>query len=319
MNSHCTTTYNVRRERAPRENSGGPREEFTPRTCHIDSLEYGIERKVWLKWLETFADSVGKKGWQLQSQYQQVTGAMDTGHVDTIDVEGQGKRYAVSFSNFHNVRDHLLEVLFGNAYVLPKSATLKPTQIIDVGANVGASAIYLRHNYPHVPIVCYEPAVDNLAFLRLNAKQAEPIEIVPCGLAAEGGSSRLYHGKLYQLQNSIYPNRETNENDYEEIQLLEAGKELASRIVPGTLLKMDTEGCELEILRSITSRLNDLAIIFLEFHSESERREIDRILEGTHTLFSGKITDPHRGTLGYIHSDTLRQHPDIMWLEIGRR
>lgn len=244
---------------------------------------------------------------------------MSASYVDTIEVEGQGKRYTVSFYNAHNVRDHLLEVLFGNAYVLPKSATLKPTQIIDVGANVGASAIFLRHNYPNVPIVCYEPAVDNLAFLRVNAKQAEPVEIVPCGLAERSGTTRLYHGKLYQLQNSIYPNRETNENDYEEIQLLEAGKELASRIVPGTLLKMDTEGCELEILRSITSRLNDLAIIFLEFHSESERREIDRILERTHTLFSGKITDPHRGTLGYINSEILRQHPDIVWLEIGRR
>ena len=241
---------------------------------------------------------------------------MESGQADTIEVEGQGKRYTVTFSNSHNVRDHLLEVLFGNAYVLPRSGTLKPKQIIDVGANVGASAIFLRHNYPTVPIVCYEPAVDNLAFLRLNAKQAEPIEIVPCGLAERSGTARLYHGVLFQLQNSIYPSRETDSSTYEEIQVLEAGKELESRIVPGTLLKMDTEGCELEILRSITNRLNDLAIIFLEFHSESERREIDRILESTHTLFSGKITDPHRGTLGYIHSETLRQHPDISWLEI---
>lgn len=235
---------------------------------------------------------------------------------DTIEIEGQGKRYAVSFPNSHNARDHLLEVLFGNAYPLPKSGTWRPKRIIDIGANVGAAAIYLRHNYPNVPIVCYEPAVDNLAFLRLNAKQAEPIEIVPCGLAERAGKARLYHGTLYQLQNSIYPNRETDSSTYEEIQLREAGKELESRIIPGTLLKMDTEGCELEILRSITSRLNDLAIIFLEFHSESERREIDRILEATHTLFSGKITDPHRGTLGYIHSETLREHIDITWLEI---
>lgn len=238
---------------------------------------------------------------------------------DTLEVEGQGKRYTVSFSNSHNARDHLLEVLFGNAYPLPRSATLKPTQIIDIGANVGASAIFLRHNYPSVPIVCYEPAAENLEFLRENAKQAEPIEIVPCGLAGRDGSARLYHGKMFQLQNSIYQNPEIDSTDYEEIKLLDAGTELSSRIVPGTLLKMDTEGCELEILTSITSRLNDLAIIFLEFHSESERREIDKLLETTHTLFSGKITDPHRGTLGYIHTDTLRQHPDITWLEIRNR
>jgi len=241
---------------------------------------------------------------------------VDTEKAETIELEGHGKRYTVSFCNSYNAQDHLLEVLFGHAYALPRSATLKPTRIIDVGANVGAAAIFFRHNYPNVPIVCYEPAAENLKFLRANAKQVQPIEIVQCGLADRDGSTRLYHGKLHQLQNSIYPNRETDLSVYEEIQLLDAREELSSRIIPGTLLKMDTEGCELEILRSITSRLNDLAIIFLEFHSESQRREIDRILEATHTLFSGKITDPHRGTLGYIHSATLQQHPDITWLEI---
>jgi len=241
---------------------------------------------------------------------------MNTTQTDTIEVEGKGKRYTVSFSNSYNARDHLLEILFGRAYALPKSSTLKPTLIIDVGANVGASVIFLRHSYPDVPIVCYEPAAHNLAFLRLNVRQVEQVEVVPYGLAERSGTTRLYHGKLHQLQNSIYQSREVDSDTYEEIQLLDAGKELASRIVPGALLKMDTEGCELEILRSVAPRLNDLALIFLEFHSESARREIDRILESTHTLFSGKIIDPHRGTLGYINTETLRQHPDIISLEI---
>jgi hypothetical protein len=35
--------YNVRRERAPRENSGDPCREGTPCTSHIDSLESGIK------------------------------------------------------------------------------------------------------------------------------------------------------------------------------------------------------------------------------------------------------------------------------------
>lgn len=241
---------------------------------------------------------------------------MDNITTDTLEVEGQGKRYTVSFVNSNNAKYHLLEILFGRAYTLPKIQTLKPARIIDVGANVGASAIFFRHSYPDVPIVCYEPAVANLRFLTVNAKQAEPIQVIPCGLADREGFARLYHGKLFQLQNSIYQGPEVDSNNYEEIKLLDASTELKSQIVPGTLLKIDTEGCELEILRSIASCLKDLAIIFLEFHSESERREIDKILEATHTLFSGKITDPHRGTLGYISSDSLRHDPNITLLEI---
>lgn len=241
---------------------------------------------------------------------------MQNSGVETIELEGEGGKFSLSFSNTYNFRDHIMNVVGGDAYIFPRGKTYKPTLILDVGANIGASMIFMRNRFPGVPIICYEPAADNLAFLRINSKQAEPVEIIPCALSDKEGTTRLYHGRMYGLQNSIHASKETDPNRFEEVKVLDAAKELASRIIPGTLLKMDTEGCELEILRAISSRLNDLSLIFLEFHSETDRREIDRLLEKTHTLFSGKITDPYRGSLGYLNTEWLRQQPQLQCLEI---
>ena len=56
------------------------------------------------------------------------------------------------------------------------------------------------------------------------------------------------------------------------------------------VLKVDTEGCELPILQNIKDRLPAIRLIHLEYHSESDRREIDRLLEGTHALADGQFS-----------------------------
>jgi hypothetical protein len=66
------------------------------------------------------------------------------------------------------------------------------------------------------------------------------------------------------------------------------------------ILKLDTEGCEVPILRSLASRLPRTGIIYVEFHSERDRMEIDRLVLPTHALFQGRIMKPYRGELCYV-------------------
>jgi hypothetical protein len=40
--------------------------------------------------------------------------------------------------------------------------------------------------------------------------------------------------------------------------------------------------------------------VYLEYHDEADRREIDRLLEPTHILFRGLIHTAHRGELCYV-------------------
>jgi len=65
------------------------------------------------------------------------------------------------------------------------------------------------------------------------------------------------------------------------------------------ILKIDTEGCEVPILRSALELVRGGRALF-EYHSEGDRRVIDALLADTHILFSGAISGPHRGELCYV-------------------
>jgi methyltransferase FkbM-like protein len=64
------------------------------------------------------------------------------------------------------------------------------------------------------------------------------------------------------------------------------------------IVKIDTEGSEIDILSGMTSL--DFDVIMLEYHSEANRRKADELLEDF-LLVGGEIRSLHRGTLKYFH------------------
>jgi hypothetical protein len=72
-----------------------------------------------------------------------------------------------------------------------------------------------------------------------------------------------------------------------------------------SILKLDTEGCEVPILTALQNYLPQTEVIYLEYHSEFDRRRIDSMLDRTHVLFHAAVFEPHRGTIGYIAADVL--------------
>jgi hypothetical protein len=67
------------------------------------------------------------------------------------------------------------------------------------------------------------------------------------------------------------------------------------------ILKIDTEGCEVEILSSLQPYLPYVGIVMIEYHSEKDRRRIDDRLE-THILFDANICKPRLGIIKYINT-----------------
>ncbi|MET0380942.1 MAG: hypothetical protein ABWZ94_03470 [Methyloceanibacter sp.] len=64
------------------------------------------------------------------------------------------------------------------------------------------------------------------------------------------------------------------------------------------IVKIDTEGSEVDILERLGSFDHD--VILLEYHSEANRRKIDALL-GDFFLVGGEVRHLHRGTLKYMH------------------
>ena len=65
-----------------------------------------------------------------------------------------------------------------------------------------------------------------------------------------------------------------------------------------TILKIDTEGCEVDILKNLN--VDNYDLILLEYHSEEDRREIDKLLKNF-MLLGCKTEILNRGLLKYIN------------------
>lgn len=195
------------------------------------------------------------------------------------------------------------EILNGEAYpllpedVLP-AASVKT--IYDVGANIGASCVYWADSYPNATIVAYEPCQDAFSLLKANTSHFR-VCIHNAAIGVSRGYAKLFHSDEGDVCNSMIVDDEHSSGSYETVLVLEATQVK----LPCDILKVDTEGCELQILATISDCLKDIQVIYVEYHSEDDRICIDAILRDTHTLWFSKSTRPHRGELCYVRNTRI--------------
>jgi FkbM family methyltransferase len=191
------------------------------------------------------------------------------------------------------------EVLSGKPYPLSPLAGEVRT-IVDIGANIGASAVYFSLNYPQATIFAFEPCAAPYELLVINARPWPAIRTFPFGLFNRNQSSRLYLGAADSVTGSLAAGPETSEQT-EDIELRDARGCLAELGVGAIdILKIDTEGCERHVFASLGDAALAAKVIYVEFHSERDRLDLDRMLVRTHALFAGHIRGPHRGELCYV-------------------
>jgi hypothetical protein len=132
----------------------------------------------------------------------------------------------------------------------------------------------------------------------------------PLGLYGEDKPASLYHGNVQCLQHSIFQSPEVNEKDSEPVQLRDAYELLRDKLVGRCILKIDTEGCELSILRRIKPLLHHVDIIYLEYHHEQQRRLLDKELD-SYSVISSSAKFLHRGNVTYGSARLVKEHPGL--------
>lgn len=189
-----------------------------------------------------------------------------------------------------SMRRHVQKVLNGE-YEIPYQAT-RPT-ILDIGANVGSFAVWALRRWPGCHIHCYEPLPDNFDLLKKNLTQV-PRESVTLYDFAVGDPSRkrLHLGLNNCGEASFYDIGEQSPT------FVEVETKAPSVLPKAHIMKIDTEGAEIDILERLTSF--DFDVILLEYHSEANRRKVDALLENFF-LVGGEVRHLHRGTLKYMH------------------
>jgi len=190
--------------------------------------------------------------------------------------------------------------------------------ILDIGANIGCATLLFHSLYPSATIFAFEPDAESFSFLQENVGCLARVKVFNQGLYQHDRAMKLFKGLEASATNSVCRSA-LNSRDYEEVGLRRASSAIADLGVDRiAIMKIDTEGCEVPILRDIEHLLNRIDAIFLEYHSESDRLEIDHLLTNQFVLWNASASHVHRGTVGYVSKSVIASQTNVNKLEIAR-
>lgn len=179
--------------------------------------------------------------------------------------------------------------IFSGEYAIGK---IDNPHIIDIGANVGGFAIW-AHEYFHNPkIDCYEPIKANYELLRQNIEGTD-IACRNIAIGKDDGERMMYYGLHNCGEASLFEGEEQSKEG-------ELVKIMSAKHLPRCdIMKIDTEGAEIEILENL---VNFPSVFLIEYHSAYNRRRIDQLLED-YTLIECTMRGYNYGILKYIRSE----------------
>jgi FkbM family methyltransferase len=167
-----------------------------------------------------------------------------------------------------------------------KESAPSPELILDIGANIGAFALRAHAQWPTAKILCYEPLPFNLEQLGRNVDSSFA-EIWPYAVGAISERRRFYIGDMFVTGSFFKGERQTPQTI--EVQCLAAAALPAANII-----KIDTEGAEVEILRAID--LSKAQLIMIEHHSKYDATTIKKMLDQKFSLRRDE-SDKHVGIM----------------------
>lgn len=188
--------------------------------------------------------------------------------------------------------------------------------VLDIGANVGAASVYLSMSYPDARVYAFEPGSDALSLLQKNVAPLRNVTVFPFGLYSHDRTLSLFHGKNDSVESSVHASTRTD-HESEQIRLVDASRFLYEQGIQSVdVLKIDTEGCEVPILQSLGKYLPDVKVLYVEYHSERDRRMIDGILAETHVLWRGHVKLAYRGEFCYLKRELVPDESQTHTCEI---
>jgi FkbM family methyltransferase len=196
------------------------------------------------------------------------------------------------------------EIFAGNTYK-PVPSVRDVRLVVDIGANIGAAAIFFHTQYPGARIVAIEPSSAAFDLLARNTAQFPAIQTHRTALYDRKARMPLHVGNMDSITNSF--GNSVLAGSRSELLELEEARAFFERegLTRADILKLDTEGCEWPILTSLQPWLGNFRVIYLEYHSENDRQRIDALLAPTHLLYNGQAHHLHRGEFCYVARSAL--------------
>jgi FkbM family methyltransferase len=189
-------------------------------------------------------------------------------------------------------------------YPLNRIAFSHVQAIADIGAHCGAFSVLCASLYPTAPIRAYEPLRINHELAAQNTAHLPRVDLRQVGLSDYNGNVDIYYSPAFGFAASSSVRTHDHTDGFETASIRRASEELAD-LGPITILKIDTEGHELRILTDISGSLHQVSVLFLEIHSDADRRHIDALLGTRFVLFYSRCDMTNRYKLSYVNRDAL--------------
>jgi FkbM family methyltransferase len=167
--------------------------------------------------------------------------------------------------------------------------------ILDIGANIGGFARWANYRWTNSKIHCYEPVKNTFDMLSVNTSDIENVIINNVAIGSKKEKKKIYYGKNNIGEASLIQGEEQREEG--EIINVFPG----SKLPKADIVKIDTEGYEVEILSAITFQPD---IYLIEYHSANNRRFIDSHLSD-YALLSLQMRDHNYGIAKYAKKSLL--------------
>jgi FkbM family methyltransferase len=192
---------------------------------------------------------------------------------------------------------HVIRESFGDrVYALPQH--VRPRTILDLGAHIGASALWFHRRFPDAEIHAVEPDLRSLGKLRRNVESLPGVTVEHAAVAGEDGERTFYEAKrgwASSLFAAAAPGGEPRMVSALSLPTLVHEHGRADRV---DMVKLDVEGAEWELLPRL--RLRELTdVVAGELHAgllgdEPVERDAWRHgLEGFDVHFAGREGSGH--------------------------
>jgi len=187
-----------------------------------------------------------------------------------------------------------IEKIFKGEYDIPYE---NPNPVIlDIGGNVGGFCLWANKRWKNSKIYSYEPIKKNFDLLKLNTKDIENIMVMNLAIGSKTEQRRMYYGAHNVGECSFQQGAEQIEEG-EDVSVV-----AASLLPKANIVKIDTEGAEIEILENMVIKPD---VYLIEYHSAYNRRKIDNILHD-YTLIAADIAHPNYGIVKYFLSSKIK-------------
>lgn len=191
-----------------------------------------------------------------------------------------GARHNIFYRNGFSDQHVLYEILFRKykSDYFSKRLPEEVKVILDIGANIGSAALFYKSIYQSAEIHCFEPIPTNFDVLQKNTENLSNSYIHNVALSSKEEKIEMIASPDKNNVGgwSIYQRGATGSEQKIDVEAKHSGDYIAELGVLPDIIKIDTEGAERDILKSLREeQLSHAKMIIGELHGEQDFELLD--------------------------------------------